>query len=219
MIARVAGKTRATSNALPPAFADPPLMARSYCPTMNDTTSAPVAVREFMTGNLCTVDGELSITDAMQRMEMNRIRHLAVTKDGAVIGMVSNRDLGIAAGMPGVDSDKTPVSVAITGEAHTVDASSPLDEVAAIMEAKRFGSVVVAENGEPIGIFTTVDALRALRQYVTGEPAERLSPPTHDPSHQTGDAQHDSRASARQGLRSHGAAPSPNDGKFGKGPI
>jgi len=187
---------------------------------MNETTSAgPVAIRDFMTGNLCTVDEELSISDAMQRMEMNRIRHLAVTKDDAVIGMVSNRDLGIAAGMPGIDADKTPVSVAITGQAHTVEADSPLDEVAAIMEAKRFGSVVVADNGTPIGIFTTVDALRALRQFVTGKPAERLSPPTHDPSHNTGDPQHESRANARQGLRSHGAAPSPNHGKFGKGPL
>ena len=183
------------------------------------TEAAPISVRDFMTGNLCTVDGELSIADAMQRMEMNRIRHLAVIEEEKVVGMVSNRDLGIAAGMPGIDANKTPVSVAITGLAHTVDADTPLDEVAAIMEAKRFGSVVVADKGEPIGIFTTVDALRALRQLVTGKPAERLSPPTHDPSHESGDPQHATRATARQGLRSHGAAPSPNDGKFGKGPV
>ncbi|MEM6995785.1 MAG: CBS domain-containing protein [Myxococcota bacterium] len=192
---------------------------------MTDATDAPtpaaadLTVGDFMTGNLCTVDAALSLSDAMQRMELNRIRHLAVTDGETMTGMVSNRDLGLAAAMPGVDPNKTPVSVAVTGLAHTVPIQSPVAEVAAAMEQHRYGSVLVHDGGKPVGIFTTVDALRVLRQLITGKRAERLSPPTHVVDEAEGDARHSSRATAGAGLRTHRAAPSPNDGKFGRGPV
>lgn len=167
-----------------------------------------------MTRELCTVDAELSLSDAAERMHLNRIRHLAVTEGDEIKGVVSNRDLGLAAGMPGVDPDKTPVSVAIVGAAHSVPSDTAIDEVAAVMEQHRYGSVVVSQDGKPAGIFTTVDALRVLRQLVTGKPAERLSPPTHIAPDPSTDPEHSARVSTGALLRTHRATPSPNDGRF-----
>ena len=168
-----------------------------------------------MTRQLCTVDAELSLNDAAERMHLNRIRHLAVTEGGEIRGVVSNRDLGMAAGMPGVDPSKTPVSVAVVGVAHTVPSDTTIDVVAAVMEQHRYGSVVVSEDGKPAGIFTTVDALRVLRQLVSGKPAERLSPPTHVAPDPSTDPEHKTRARTAALLRTHHATPSPNDGRFG----
>lgn len=179
----------------------------------------PPTLSEFITRQLCTVESDLSLDDAQQRMALNGIRHLAVLDGTTISGVISSRDLGLAAGVPGVDPAKTPVSTAVTGPALHVPLNTPLADVCAIMEGQRAGSVVVTERREAIGIFTTTDALRALRQLLTGQPAARLHPPTHTEHNTAGDPQHAGRATARESLASHRARPSPNDGKFGRGPV
>jgi acetoin utilization protein AcuB len=47
-------------------------------------------------------------------------------------------------------------------EPYTVSPEEPLDVVAAIMADHKIGSAVIVDCGEVQGIFTTVDALRAL---------------------------------------------------------
>ena len=44
----------------------------------------------------------------------------------------------------------------------TFPMDAPLREVAKTMVYKKIGSVVVAEQGRPVGIFTTIDALKIL---------------------------------------------------------
>jgi signal-transduction protein with cAMP-binding, CBS, and nucleotidyltransferase domain len=50
-------------------------------------------VREIMTAPLRTIDCHEPIVDANQLMANKRIRHLAVTENGEVVGMLSVKDL------------------------------------------------------------------------------------------------------------------------------
>lgn len=50
-------------------------------------------VREIMTSPLQTIDCHEPIVDANQKMANKRIRHLAVTDKGEVVGMLSVKDL------------------------------------------------------------------------------------------------------------------------------
>jgi len=136
-------------------------------------------VGEFMTRGLCVADTGLPIDDAMERMMLNRIRHLVVLENKKLVGVVSSRDLGFATGFPGIDTKVAELGSAITGPAQVCEQDAPVGEVARVMEEHRFGCVVVVDDGEPVGIFTTTDALRALRQLATGEVADRPNPPTH----------------------------------------
>ncbi|MBI5181415.1 MAG: CBS domain-containing protein [Nitrospirae bacterium] len=50
-------------------------------------------VKAIMSSPILTVDIEKSIIDANDLMDKNHVRHLAVTEEGRVIGLVSCRDI------------------------------------------------------------------------------------------------------------------------------
>lgn len=53
---------------------------------------ATVSVETVMTSPLITVEADLPVVDANDVMERKKVRHLGVTRDGKVIGIVSVRD-------------------------------------------------------------------------------------------------------------------------------
>jgi len=52
-----------------------------------------LTVEKIMTAPLCTIEGSESVHDAEDMMGDLGVRHLAVTKDGEVVGVVSVRDV------------------------------------------------------------------------------------------------------------------------------
>jgi acetoin utilization protein AcuB len=54
------------------------------------------------------------------------------------------------------------IEEAMTADPYVVDADAPLSEVAATMAERHLGCAIVTEQGRVVGIFTTVDALRAV---------------------------------------------------------
>lgn len=143
------------------------------------TEQAP-KVGDFMTGIACTADEGLSLADAQERMHINNIRHLAIVRDDLLTGIVSNRDITLAQSLPNVDANEVSVATAMTADPYTCTSDSPLVDVAKAMEAHRYGAVIVVDGeNRAVGMFTTTDALRALRQVVTGEKAEPVTQPTH----------------------------------------
>ena len=59
-------------------------------------TSKPLGkltVDKVMTTPLCTIEGSQPVDDAQEMMGDLGVRHLAVTKNGAIIGVVSVRDV------------------------------------------------------------------------------------------------------------------------------
>jgi acetoin utilization protein AcuB len=135
-----------------------------------------------MTQEPALVDAGLPIADALDRMGMNNIRHLIVTQNNRLVGVVSTRDLAVAASMRHAKPDKEPVSSAMSPTVYVCDKGCPLSAVAHDMEAHRYGCAVVQDDGRVVGIFTTTDALRALRQLVVGSEVEAAVVPTHKPA-------------------------------------
>jgi acetoin utilization protein AcuB len=138
-------------------------------------------VGEFMTPNPCTTDASLTIADALDRMFANRIRHLLVVVDNLLVGVVSNRDLALASSIRSVDPSRTPISAAMTSQIYACEQEAPLHEVAWHMESGRYGCAVVLDKDSVVGVFTTIDALRALRELATGQAAEPARLPSHLP--------------------------------------
>lgn len=114
------------------------------------------AIREVMTPLLRTIEAHRSVREARELMKALCVRHLPVLAGGALVGMVSERDLRQAS------VDGARVAEVMSPEVYVVDEATPVQEVARTLAASRFGSVVVTERGRLSGIFTTVDALRLL---------------------------------------------------------
>jgi CBS domain-containing protein len=52
-----------------------------------------LTVEKIMTSPICTIEGSQSVDDAQDMMGDLGIRHLAVTKGGEIVGVISVRDL------------------------------------------------------------------------------------------------------------------------------
>ena len=136
-------------------------------------------VGAFMTFTPCTADEGLSLVDAQDRMNANNIRHLLVTRNDHLVGVLSSRDITFALSLPGVKPEKLTVFHAMTTAPFTCGPNAVLAEVCKEMEQHRYGCAVIVDDGLVIGIFTTTDALRAVRALATGEKVEPMIKPTH----------------------------------------
>ena len=107
-------------------------------------------------------------------MRQHRIRHLPVFEGGHIVGLVSERDLAMVEAIPGVNPTVVRVEEAMVEDVFSVEPGAPIGEVADTMIARKLGSAVVIDGGRVIGVFTTIDALVALRDLLKGR--RRRSP-------------------------------------------
>lgn len=119
-------------------------------------------VEQHMTVSPVVIGSDRTLSDAHRTMREHGIRHLPVVDGGRLVGLVSQRDLYLAETLRGVDPETDAVREAMSADPYTVAPGAPLDEVAATMAERKLGSAVVVDRGSVIGLFTTVDALRAL---------------------------------------------------------
>jgi acetoin utilization protein AcuB len=127
----------------------------------------PPRVREFMTTMPQTIDLRSSLGRARQTMRERSVRHLPVVNDGRLVGLVTERDIALCETL-GKDPHVVDVEVAMRKRVFTCGPEAHLHAVAEEMAAHKYGSAVVVEVERPlkiVGVFTTVDALRALAQY------------------------------------------------------
>jgi len=123
-------------------------------------------VQEYMSVAPVVVGSDRTLADAHRLMRERSIRHLPVVDHGRLVGVVSQRDLYLLETLKGVDPGTELVREAMAPDPYAVAPDAPLDEVAAEMAERKYGSAVVVDRGSVIGLFTTVDALRALASVV-----------------------------------------------------
>jgi acetoin utilization protein AcuB len=139
-------------------------------PAMNKLT-----IRSFMTPSPHTIGVDQTLTAAAALMREHRVRHLPVLDGGRLVGILSDRDVAVIGALPGVATERIAVAEAMTPDPHALSPDSALEWVAADMAAHKLGCTVVVEHGKVAGIFTTVDALRALQELLAQE-RRRLAP-------------------------------------------
>lgn len=126
-----------------------------------------VPVEEFTTPDPVTADASTMVDDLRLLMERHGIRHLPIVQDGAVVGIVSDRDVRLFAGLSAAEKFQVQASDIMAENPLSVTASTPLDEVAFLMSERKVGSVIVKdEEGALLGIFTATDALNALIEII-----------------------------------------------------
>ncbi len=127
----------------------------------------PFRVERFMTPHPHTIGMDQSLAKAHEMMRTHQIRHLPVLHGGKLVGLVSQRDLHLMETFGAIDQEKVTVEEAMTAEVYVVEPTTHLAEVARTMAEHRFGSCVVMIAGKVVGVFTMVDAARALSEVLT----------------------------------------------------
>ncbi|HEX4923446.1 MAG TPA: CBS domain-containing protein [Bdellovibrionales bacterium] len=124
-------------------------------------------VGEHMVKFPYTVEPKMTVREAFYLMGEWRIRHLPITENGSLVGIVSERDLRQYFNTAG----DMKLSEIMTATPYCVRLGTKLEEVLEAMERKRIGSaLVVSRNNEVLGIFTTIDAIKLLRRMLREDP-------------------------------------------------
>jgi acetoin utilization protein AcuB len=128
-------------------------------------------LRSFMTPSPHSIGSSQPLKLAQERMRNWGIRHLPVLEAGKLVGILSQRDALLVETLRDVDPAKVPVEDAMTTEVYLVSPDAPLGDVVGAMAEHKYGCAVVMEGAHLAGIFTTVDALKAMITVAQGAAA------------------------------------------------
>lgn len=129
-------------------------------------------VAQLMSKELVEVEPNDSVEEAVRLLRRRGIRHLVVTKNGRLVGIVSDRDIKRA-----LDPRRTrkklmdigglyfllePILVEeiMTPDPTTIGPEVSVAQAACIMVERRFGALPVTRNNRVLGIVTETDLLR-----------------------------------------------------------
>lgn len=133
-----------------------------------------VSVEEYTSPILVTIDPGANLDQAIELMQENGIRHLPVVRDEKVIGIVSERDLLLHVGKNWTSMMK--VGDMMSTNLLSVHVNDSLGDVAYQLSNEKVGSAIVLDNEENLfGIFTTTDALNALVEIMHQQPESNSS--------------------------------------------
>jgi acetoin utilization protein AcuB len=127
-----------------------------------------VSVDEYTSSSPITVDLNANLEDAHKLMTKNGIRHLPVMDAGKVVGIVSERDLMANYGKAW--SDLMRVRNIMNTSILVARQNDDLGEVAFRLSKEKKGSAIILDDNDDLyGIFTTTDALNALVELLLPE--------------------------------------------------
>jgi acetoin utilization protein AcuB len=126
-------------------------------------------VRQYMTAMPCTIGREASLAAARKSMLAHSIRHLPVLDGGKIVGLLSERDLLLVETLPGVDPAAVRVEEAMVASPFVVSPDTSVADVVQWMVDRKVGSAIVGEWERAMGVFTTIDALRALSDLLAAD--------------------------------------------------
>jgi acetoin utilization protein AcuB len=136
--------------------------------------------RDVMTPNPITVTPEAPLAEVWDLMREAGIRHVPVLQAGALIGMVSDRDLvslDVARMLTTDGGDAlrralaTPVVTVMSSDVLFVEMEDTLDDVIELMLEHKVGAIPVVrpDTRDVMGIVSYIDVLRGIQDLVAEE--------------------------------------------------
>ena len=132
-------------------------------------------VREWMTPDPFTLTEEDRVKTAVQHLLRAGIRHVPILRDGALVGIVTDRDLRRA--LPSVEAgasperyqafmERTTLRDIMTADPVTCTPDTDIADVVEIFVERKLGAIPVVEDDELVAILTQIDVLRAFLEVL-----------------------------------------------------
>ena len=139
-------------------------------------------VRDLMSRALITTPPDTSVAEARTLMTRERIRHLLITDNNRLVGMVTDRDIRLNTASPATSLSawelnyllaRMAVKDVMTKSLIVVDPDRDVREAARILLDHRIGALPVLDGDGLVGILTETDLVRAFADAEVTEPAAR----------------------------------------------
>ena len=136
-------------------------------------------LREIMKQDVISILPSSPVIAAARKMEEHNIGCLPVIKDGALKGILTDRDIvlkGIARG-----SDPSVTTVADVMQSHVITAGPDMDipEALQLMSTNRVRRLPIQENGRVVGIVSIMDLGHVVKEEVDNLLSLRATPVFH----------------------------------------
>ncbi len=129
------------------------------------------AIGKQVTRDVVTLNASAPMTEAAQIMEERRIGSVAVVEGGAIVGLVTERDLMRTVCALG-KSPGSPIREAMRREIPRVDPSATEAEVASVMREHTTRHLLVEEGGKVTGIISMRDIIQLMmdeKEHLIGQ--------------------------------------------------
>ena len=139
---------------------------------------------EIMTPEPATLPLTASVAEAIDTLQTMNVRHLPIVDaNGALVGMLSDRDLGplmrtfiaeFETDRMAVPPEEQRIMDLMSTDPVAVDEDADIGEVVDVLVDERIGAVPVVDDGDHVvGIVSYVDVLVALRPEREGGPVRK----------------------------------------------
>lgn len=116
------------------------------------------SIRDVMTSDPLTVSASSTVTEAARKMKEADVGPVIVLNDdGAILGIVTDRDIAIRAVAEGKQPDSTPVGDICSAELATLGPDDAVDDAIRLMREKAIRRIPVVEGNRPVGIVSLGD--------------------------------------------------------------
>ncbi len=139
-------------------------------------------IKDWMNTPVHTVKPRDSVAHARTLLERHRVNQLPVVVDGALAGIVTDRDLRnaspsaaqqAAADLGRIDAaiadpSKITVESVMTEQVFSLGPDDTVEDAVRVMRRERFGAIPVVERGRVVGMLTRSDVLDAFMCLALG---------------------------------------------------
>ncbi len=132
-------------------------------------------ISHIMTKTVVTVNQNDDLTEVVEKLKSNSIRHLPVVNGKKVVGIISRTDINrltfgaLFDGQEGSDEailQMLTIPQVMTAKPKTVSSDAIIRDLAEIFSKEEFHALPVVDNDELKGIVTTTDVIKYfLEQY------------------------------------------------------
>lgn len=127
-------------------------------------------ISEIMTTAVVTIGPDDSLDVGIALLDKHNVRHLPVVHDGALLSMISRRDLSLSTGWLTCAERKTRGQKApqivrdiMRDRVVTLSPDHDVEAAASMMIGKRAGAIPILKDGVLVGLVTSSDILSAIR--------------------------------------------------------
>ena len=115
------------------------------------------SIREIMTADPRTVESGATVADAAREMRDGDVGSVVVVDNGAVAGIVTDRDIAVRVVAQGLDPDATRVNEVATMRPVTLTVDQSVDDAIRLVREQNVRRIIVLHDGRAAGIVSLGD--------------------------------------------------------------
>jgi CBS domain-containing protein len=115
------------------------------------------SIREIMTADPRTVETGATVAEAARAMRDGDVGSVVVIENGAVAGILTDRDIAVRVVAQGLDPDATRVSEVATMRPVTLTVDQSVDDAIRLVREQNVRRIIVLQDGRAAGIVSLGD--------------------------------------------------------------